>query len=76
MLPEDLSVSSNQFYWSAIVIALVDAALIPQLVWRIKPARFWELRWTLVGIGLAALVQGGWRRLTGIRSIRHETDDA
>jgi hypothetical protein len=28
MLPEDLGVSSIQFYWSAIVVALVDAALI------------------------------------------------
>ena len=48
-LPYNLSVSSNQFYWSAIVIALIDAALILLLVWRIKPARFRELRWMLVG---------------------------
>ena len=49
MSPENLSVSSEQLVWSGIVITLIDAALILLLVWRVKPARFRELKWTLVG---------------------------
>ena len=46
---ENLSVSSEQFVVSAMVVALSDAAFIWLLVRQVKPARFRELKWTLVG---------------------------
>ena len=49
MPPENLSITSEQFFWSGIVIAFIDAVLILLLVWRLKPARFKALNWTLVG---------------------------
>ena len=49
MPPENSSITSEQFFWSGIVIAFIDAVLILLLVWRLKPARFKALNWTLVG---------------------------
>jgi hypothetical protein len=47
-MPADLEVLSEQFWMSSIVIAIVDAAFILLLAWRIKPVRFRELKWPLV----------------------------
>lgn len=49
MLPENFRLTTEQFYMSALVIALIDAVLILLLAWRIKPARFRALKWWLVG---------------------------
>lgn len=45
----NLILSSELFYRSALVIALLDGALILLLAWRIKPARFQALKWPLAG---------------------------
>lgn len=49
MTLEDLSISSGRFWLSAAVMAVVDVIFIAILVWMVKPSRFRELRWTLVG---------------------------
>jgi hypothetical protein len=49
MMPETLTVSSEQFILTAIVLVLVDAAFVLLLAWRVRPSRFCELRWALVG---------------------------
>ena len=42
-------VSSEQFWISSVIIAVVDVIFILLLVWRIKPAEFRQLKWFLVG---------------------------
>jgi hypothetical protein len=49
MTPENFKVLSEQFWMSAVIMALVDAAFIAFLTWRIKPPRFRELKWPLAG---------------------------
>jgi len=50
MLPGYFQLRSEHFWVSSVLIALVDAALVLLLVWRIKPAHFRELKWPLAGI--------------------------
>ena len=49
MTPENLKLPSEQFWMSAIIMVLVDAAFIGLLTWRIKPSSFRELKWILAG---------------------------
>ena len=49
MVPEEISILSEQFWKSAAVIALVDVVLVSLLAWRIQRARFRELKWALAG---------------------------
>jgi glucan phosphoethanolaminetransferase (alkaline phosphatase superfamily) len=48
-MPENIKVLSEQFWMSSVVIAIVDVVFVLLLIWRIKPSRFRELKWTLVG---------------------------
>jgi hypothetical protein len=45
----DLKVLTDQFWIDSAIAAIVDAAFIVFLAWRIKPARFRELKWMLAG---------------------------
>jgi hypothetical protein len=45
----NLKVLSEQLWMDSVIIALVDVAFVLLLIWRIKPSRFRELKWTLVG---------------------------
>ncbi len=55
---DNFRIPSEQFWLSAAVTAVVDAIFILILIWRIKPSRFRELRWTLVGT--AAVLWSGF----------------
>ena len=58
MTLENLSIPSGQFWLSAAVMAVVDAIILAVLIWQVKPSRFRELRWTLVGT--AAVLWSGF----------------
>jgi hypothetical protein len=47
-MPVNLKVLSGQLWMDSGIIALVDVAFVLLLIWRIKPSRFRELKWTLV----------------------------
>jgi hypothetical protein len=49
MILENFKVLSEQFWMSALIVALVDVAFVALLIWRIKPSRFRELKWPLAG---------------------------
>jgi len=49
MTLENLKISSEQFWMSGVITAIVDVIFIFLLVWRIKSSHFRELKWTLVG---------------------------
>lgn len=53
-----MGIPSSQFWLSAALMAIVAVIFLLILTWRIKPARFRELRWTLVGT--AAIVWSGF----------------
>jgi hypothetical protein len=40
-------ISSEQFWINSIIVALIDVAFVSFLVWRIRPSRFRELKWSL-----------------------------
>ncbi len=43
--------ATSQLYWiSALVAALIDLGLAALLVWQIKPARFRQLQWPLLDL--------------------------
>ncbi len=46
MTPE-LRVTSALLWRATLIFALIDAAFVPLLVWRIKPERLRQLKWTL-----------------------------
>ena len=54
MTLENLAISSEQFWTSAALTALIDTVFIFFLIRLVKPARFRELRWTLVGTAAAS----------------------
>lgn len=47
MTLESLKISSEQFWVSGVITAIVDIIFI--LIWRIKSAHFRDLKWTIVG---------------------------
>jgi hypothetical protein len=49
MMPVNLKVLSEQLWMDSVIIALVDVAFVWLLTWRIKPSRFRDLKWALVG---------------------------
>jgi hypothetical protein len=49
MTPENFKLLSGQLWMDAFILALVDAAFLVLLTWRLKPTRFRQLKWTLVG---------------------------
>jgi hypothetical protein len=49
MLPPDTKLTSEIIWRGALVFALIDLGFVPLLAWRIKPARFRQLKWPLVG---------------------------
>jgi hypothetical protein len=48
-MPANLKVLSEQLWTDSVIMALVDVIFVLLLAWRIKPARFRQLKWTLVG---------------------------
>ena len=46
---ENLAITSETFWTSAALFAAIDVAFILVLTWRVKPPRFRELKWLLVG---------------------------
>jgi hypothetical protein len=48
-LPPDIRITSEVLWRGALIFALIDAGFVPLLAWRIKPARFRQLKWILVG---------------------------
>jgi hypothetical protein len=44
----NLKVLSEQLWMDSVIITLVDFAFVLLLIWRVKPSRFRELKWTLV----------------------------
>jgi len=54
MIIEDIVITTDILLQGASIFALLDAVLIPLLIWQIKPALFIQIKWTLVIIsGLA-----------------------
>jgi hypothetical protein len=49
MTPENFKVLSEQFWMSALIVALMDVVFVALLIWRIKPACFRQLKWPLAG---------------------------
>ncbi len=45
----NLKILSDQLWMDSAIITLIDAAYVLLLIWRIKPSRFRQLKWTLVG---------------------------
>ena len=45
----NLEVLSEQLWMDSVIIAIVDIVFVLLLTWRIKPSRFRELKWALVG---------------------------
>ncbi len=42
------NISSEQFWINSVITAIIDVIFLAILIWRIKPAQFLELKWTLV----------------------------
>ena len=53
MLPPDVRITSEVLWRGALIFALIDAGFVPLLAWRIKSARFRQLKWALVGTAAA-----------------------
>lgn len=49
MIPENFKLLSAQFWLGGVLLGVVDVAFVALLTWRVKPARFRELKWTLAG---------------------------
>jgi hypothetical protein len=49
MTLDNLQISSELFWMSAVITATLDVILISILIWRIKPSQFRDLKWILVG---------------------------
>ncbi len=49
MMPPNLQVTSEVFWRSALLFAVVDVLLVSLLAWRGKPALFRELSWAVAG---------------------------
>ena len=63
MLPEEYQITTSMLYQGALLFALLDALIIPLLVWRVRKNRFRQVRWALVAIaGIFWL--GIWRWAT------------
>ncbi len=50
MLPPDTKLTTEILWRGTLVFALIDLGFVSLLAWRIKPARFRQLKWALVGI--------------------------
>ena len=48
-MPVNIKVLSEQLWMDSVIIAIIDIVFVLLLAWRIKPSRFRELKWTLVG---------------------------
>lgn len=48
MTPADIKATSDLYWVSALVTALIDGGFVLLLAWRIKPAQFRQLVWALV----------------------------
>ncbi len=49
MMSLDIKLTSEMLWQGALVFALIDLGFVPLLAWCIKPARFRQLKWALVG---------------------------
>lgn len=47
-LPPDFKVTTHMLWLGGLILALMDAGLVPLLAWRIKPVAFRQLKWALV----------------------------
>jgi hypothetical protein len=47
-LPPDFKVTSHMLWVGTLIFAMIDAAFVPLLAWRIKPAIFHQFKWALV----------------------------
>ncbi len=51
-MPEDFKATSELYWASAAVAALIDVGFVSLLTWRIRPTRFRQLKWCLLGAGV------------------------
>ena len=49
MTSPDIKLTTEILWRGTLVFALIDLAFVPLLAWRIRPARFRQLKWALVG---------------------------
>jgi hypothetical protein len=50
MLPVDYQITTQMLYQGALLFGLLDALIIPVLVWRVNKNRFQQVKWALVAI--------------------------
>lgn len=51
-MPADAKLTSELFWASALVIAIVAAGFVLLLAWRVPPHRFRQLKWVLTGVAI------------------------
>jgi hypothetical protein len=59
MLPPGSKITSETLWLGTFIFAVIDAVFVPILVWRINPAKFRRLKWTL-GITTAIFCSALW----------------
>ena len=60
VFPESYQITTKLLYQGALIFALLDAVLIPVLVWQVQPERFRQIKWILI-IMMGIFWFGIWR---------------